>query len=328
MKPSLQDAPSFEARPELGRVGRLAAQASRVQKATLPQMKSCRVLVFAADHGIAKEGITVQPQSHTRALVLDHAAGRASICHLAHSNDIDLKIVNAGVAGGKFDRDEVLEHGMGPGSASFLRRPAMHMLATEKAIEIGESLGGGGSYDAIGLGNLGVGQSASATVLTSKLTGCALDNIVSSGSGLSEQEVLHKHAVLMKASKRGKSASTPLEILAEFGGYDIAMMTGAILGAAASNRMVLVDGYAATAAALVAATHRPESRDAMVFCHQSDEPGHRVLLDAIGGRPLLQMDMRPSDGLGAALTWPLVKSAVAIGNEVASQCGGLNAGVE
>ncbi len=305
----------------LGRMERIARQVARLQGSLSPVMQSCQLTIFAGDHGIASEGVSASAPDATRQRVRKFAGGGAAASVVARQNGLALQLVNAGTRGGGFDMAEVVEHSLGPGTASFLHRPAMARVAVAKALQTGRRLGAAGRFDAMAFGEMGIGNTSSAALLAHRLVGTPLSDLVGRGSGLDDDGLMHKHAVLQQASARVPGPLDPHRALEEFGGYEIAMMAGAMMGAAEARRLVLVDGYIATAAALVAAALEPESRAAMVFCLLSTEAGHEVLLDAMSARPLLSLDMRMGEGVGAALAWPIVTCAVAMFNDMAAPDG-------
>ncbi|MBV2360717.1 nicotinate-nucleotide--dimethylbenzimidazole phosphoribosyltransferase [Thalassococcus sp. CAU 1522] len=302
----------------LGRIETLAVQVARLQRTLTPRMGRAQLAIFAGDHGIAADGVSAYPAEVTRQMVLNFAGGGAAANVFAAVNGLDLRVVNAGVKGGPFDMAGIYDAPIGPGTASFLRGPAMTSDQCRDALETGRRIGAEGAYDAMACGEMGIGNTSSASVLTHLLTGVELDVVVGRGTGLDDDGLARKRSVLGRAVARVTGPLAPLQALTEFGGFEIAMMTGAMLGAAQARRVVLVDGFIATAAALLAARIEPGSRGAMVFCHRSAEPGHAALLAALQADPLLALDMRLGEGTGAALAWPLVRAAVAMLNDMAS----------
>lgn len=302
----------------LGRIEGLAAQVARLQGRLDPVLERARLVVFAGDHGIAAEGVSAYPAEVTRQMVLNFAAGGAAVNVFARQSGMDLQVVNAGVLGGAFDLPQVADRPMGEGTANMLHGPAMSDETLQRALEAGRVIGAEGDWQAMGFGEMGIGNTSAATLIAHRLTGAKLTELVGRGTGLDSDGLLRKAEVLERVNARVAGKLGPLETLAEFGGFEIAMMTGAMLGAAAARRVVLVDGFIASAAALAAAQIEPQAREAMVFCHRSREPGHRHILDAMAARPLLDLDMALGEGTGAALAWPLVRAAVAMLNEMAS----------
>ena len=302
----------------LGRIEELAAQVARVQNTLGPRMESCLLTIFAGDHGIASAGVSAFPAEVTRQMVLNFAGGGAAANVFARSNGVDLRVVNAGVMGGDFGMEGVLDHPMGEGTASFLDGPAMSAETCDKALETGKALGQDGEWDAMAFGEMGIANTSAATLIAHKLTGRSVADLAGRGTGLDDSGLEAKRAKLTRAAERTGDLSDAREVLAEYGGFEIAMMAGAMIGAAAKNRIVLVDGFIATSAALIAAKLVPETRRAMVFAHRSAEPGHVAMLDALDADPLLDLGMRLGEGTGGVLAWPILRSAVAMLNEMAS----------
>ena len=302
----------------LGRIEALAAQVARLQGTLSPTLRRARLVIFASDHGLADEGVSAYPAEVTRQMVLSFVAGGAAANVFARESGIDLAVVNAGVKGGPFGTDAVRELSLGNGTGSSLTAPAMTDAQRDAALSHGEAIGAEGDWDAMAFGEMGIGNTSAATLIAHRLTGADLSTLVGRGTGLDDAGLVHKHDVLARASARVPEKLGPKEVLSEYGGFEIAMMAGAMIGAAHAKRIVLVDGFIATAAALVAAQIDPGTRSAMVFCHMSEEPGHAVVLDAMGARPLLSLHMRLGEGTGAALAWPLIRSAVAMLNDMAS----------
>lgn len=302
----------------LGRIEALAAQVARIQRSLTPRMETCRLSIFAGDHGIAEEGVSAYPPEVTRQMVLNFAAGGAASSVFARTLDIELRVVNAGVLGGPVGEPGVIDAGLGEGTENFLHRPAMADATLDAALSRGAALERDGAADASAFGEMGIANSSAAAVIAHKLTGQPLDVLIGRGTGLDDAGLAHKRQVLMQAAERTRGAFDARRALREYGGFEIAMMTGAMIAAAELGRVVLVDGYIATAAALAAARMKPRTRAAMVFAHGSAEPGHRQMLVALDATPLLTLDMRLGEGTGAALAWPLLKAAAAMLTEMAS----------
>ncbi|MBK1635599.1 nicotinate-nucleotide--dimethylbenzimidazole phosphoribosyltransferase [Rhodovulum adriaticum] len=301
----------------LGRIEALAAQIATVQNSLSPRMQRCQMTIFAADHGIAAEGVSAFPQEVTQQMVLNYLAGGAAANAFARSAGVELRVVDAGIAGDPMGAEGLIDRRVGAGTASFLTGPAMSAAQCDQALETGRALGGEGDWDAVAFGEMGIGNTATAAALGHKLTGVGLDVLVGRGTGLDDAGLSHKRAVLERAAARTGDLS-PAQALAEYGGFEIAMMAGAMQGAAAAGKVVIVDGFIATSAALAAVRLAPECRGAMVFAHHSEEQGHGALLEALEAKPLLSLNLRLGEGTGALLAWPLLKAATAMLNEMAS----------
>ena len=302
----------------LGRIETLAAQIAELQGTLAPRMETCTLTIFAADHGIALEGVSAYPQAVTRQMVLNFLAGGAAATVFAAAQGITVQVVDAGVAGEPIADPHLLSHRIAAGTRSFLAGPAMDEAQARQALETGRRLGAAAPGEAAAFGEMGIGNTASAAMLGHKLTGLELDGLVGRGTGLDDPGLARKRRVLAAAAARTPARLDPERALAEYGGFEIAAMAGAMLGAATAGRIVLVDGFIATAAAAAALALEPAARRAMVFAHVSAEAGHRPLLDHLGAAPLLALDMRLGEGTGALLAWPLLRAAAAMLRDMAS----------
>lgn len=301
----------------LGRIEALAEEIALLQGTVAPVMQACTLTIFAADHGIAQAGVSAFPQVVTGQMVLNFLAGGAAANVFAKVNDVALQVVDAGVAGEPIAHPALIDRRIAPGTASFLDGPAMTSEQAQRALDHGAGIARAAVGEALAFGEMGIANTATAAALIHKLTGLPLADLVGRGTGLDDAGLRHKLDVLTRAVDR-TGALTPAEAMAEYGGFEIVMMTGAMLETARAGRVVLVDGFIATAAALLASKLEPESRRAMIFCHQSHEAGHRAALAAMDANPLLSLDMRLGEGTGALLAWPLLKAAAAMMTDMAS----------
>ncbi|MDU8944392.1 nicotinate-nucleotide--dimethylbenzimidazole phosphoribosyltransferase [Ovoidimarina sediminis] len=302
----------------LGRIETLAGQIARLQGTLAPRTGTLAHIVFAADHGIARAGVSAYPQEVTRQMVANFVAGGAASNVFARSVGASLAVVDAGVAGGPLGLPDLLEERIGEGTANALDGPAMTPAQRDAALATGRTLGAGAGTDALSLGEMGIGNTSAAALIAAKLTGRPMADLVGRGTGLDDAGLKAKTDILTEAAARTPATLDAAEALAQYGGFEIAMMAGAMLGAASENRLVLVDGYIATAAAALAIGLDPAVKDALVFCHLSAEPGHRLLCAHLGADPLLDLGLRLGEGTGALLAWPLVKAAGAMLREMAS----------
>lgn len=302
----------------LGRIEELAAQLARVQKTLRPQAERCRLTIFAADHGIAEEGVSAFPQAVTREMVKNFLAGGAAANIFAKVNGVELVVVDAGVAGMFLDEAGLIQARIGAGTANSVKGPAMSAKDAERAIEAGRTFGVAGEVDAVAFGEMGIGNTSSASLLAAKLTGQKVADYIGRGTGLDDAGIEHKKRILEQAAARTQAKLTPEEALREYGGFEIAMMTGAMISAAQEGRLVLVDGFIASSAAAAALGIAPDIRKALVFTHLSHESGHARLLNAIDAEPLLSLGLRLGEGTGALLAWPLVRAAAAMLTDMAS----------
>jgi nicotinate-nucleotide--dimethylbenzimidazole phosphoribosyltransferase len=302
----------------LGRLEELAAQLARLQTTLEPRADGCRLTIFAADHGIAAAGVSAYPQAVTRQMLANFLSGGAAASVLARTLGVELVVVDAGVAGPAIELPGLVSARIGAGTRDSSIGPAMTIEACERAIVAGREFGRAGAVEVVAFGEMGIANTSAASLVAAKLTGLSVATLVGRGTGLDDRGLAHKRAVLERAAARTEPRLPALAAMSEYGGYEIAMMTGAMLAAAAARRLVLVDGFIATAAAAAALALEPECRAALVFCHVSAEAGHPGLLAALGARPLVDLDLRLGEGTGALLAWPLVRSAAAMLREMAS----------
>ena len=306
----------------LGRLEDLALQIGLVRQSLTPALAQPHILVFAGDHGAATAGISAFPQDVTWQMVENFLAGGAAINVFARANGLGLSVVDAGVAHDFGVRPNLVDAKIARGTASYLDGAAMSAAQRDAAIECGAALArqlAAGGCQALGCGEMGIGNTAAAALITHCLTGAALADCVGRGTGLDDAGLAKKRELLGRALARYDGPrDDALAVLMQFGGFEIAMMVGAMLAAAQARMVVLVDGFICTAAALVAARLAPAFLDYAVFCHASAEPGHKVQMAALGARPLLDLGMRLGEGTGAAVAWPLLAAACAFLNEMAS----------
>ena len=294
----------------LGVLESIAKQIGLIQKTTQVELKQPAILVFAADHGVVAEGISAYPQSVTWQMVENFLSNGAAINVFARQNDCALYIVDAGVNHDFGPRDGLLNRKIDTGTRNFAHEAAMSAQQCAAAMDAGMALVAELDADLVGFGEMGIGNTTAAAALMHKLTGAPVAECVGAGTGLSAAGILHKQHVIEAAVAHHAGAGATLEILATFGGFEIAMMAGAMLKAAERRMVLLIDGFIVTSALLVAARLQPAILDYCIFSHCSDESGHRRLLDHLHARPLLQLDLRLGEGTGSALALPLVHAAV------------------
>jgi nicotinate-nucleotide--dimethylbenzimidazole phosphoribosyltransferase len=305
-------------RGALGRLIEVAKQLATIQQTLTPQVSKVALWVFAADHGLAKEGVSAYPQEVTWQMVENFLSGGAAINVFARLNDIELKVVNAGVAHVFEARPQLIEHSIGLGTDSSLHGPAMTVEQARQAISAGYNLIVDHDAPVVAFGEMGIANTSAAALLTAQLCGATIEQCIGRGTGVDNAGLAHKTKVLQAVALRHNHVQDPLQVAAALGGFEILMMAGAFIGAAASKKMALVDGYIATSAALVACALNTNVRDYLLFAHQSTEPGHQVAMAHLKARPLLDLDLRLGEGTGAALAVPLVKAACAFLNDMAS----------
>ena len=302
----------------LGAIEKIALKVGSLQRSLSPRMSSCQLTIFAADHGIAESGTSAFPQDVTRQMLKNFLAGGAAANVFAKTLDVAVQIVDAGVAGDAISSPDLDSHRIAAGTRNFLTTSAMTKNQFLEALNVGRKIGSSGNYDAICLGEMGIGNTAAATLILSKLLQLPIETLTGRGTGLDSAGLKRKVATLLEAAERCPEKLAPEEVLTEYGGFEIVMMCGAMLGASSARTLVIVDGFIATAAATAAIAIDATARDAMLFSHRSAEKGHQAALQALGEEALLDLDLRLGEGTGALLAWPIVKSAAAMLTEMAS----------
>ncbi|CAH2787928.1 MAG: Nicotinate-nucleotide--dimethylbenzimidazole phosphoribosyltransferase (EC [uncultured Paraburkholderia sp.] len=305
----------------LGRLETLARQMGLIQRTTRPTVTRPAMIVFAGDHGIAAEGVSPYPQAVTAQMVANFLAGGAAINALSRVAGIELEVVNAGIATPLPSTVGLIDIPVAAGTRNFSHENAMMREEAFAALQAGAArvrhhaaLG----TTVIGFGEMGIANTSAAACLMSRLCNVSIDECVGCGTGLDDAGLAKKRSVLAAALGRHPLSADPLDVLATFGGFEIAMMAGAYLAAAEARMTILVDGFIASAALLVADAIAPNVCEYCVFAHASNEAGHRRMLDHFGAVPLLALDMRLGEGSGAALAVPLLRAATAFVNEMAS----------
>ena len=307
----------------LGQLEQIAFQIGRIQKTLSPKLAEPHLLIFAGDHGAAKVGVSPYPQEVTWQMVENFLAGGAAISVFARHNGLTLRVVDAGVAHDFGEREQLINAKLGYGTKNYIDEPAMSAAecaaALAKGAEIAHQLADAGCT-VLGFGEMGIGNTAAASLVTAALTGAPLAECVGRGTGHDDAGLARKRELLAKAFARAAlpAGSDAMTVLAEFGGYEIVMMAGAMLGAAERGITLLIDGFIVTSALLAATRIVPAVREYCVFCHRSAEPGHRIQIEALHADPLIDLGLRLGEGSGVGLAWPLVRAAEAFLNEMAS----------
>jgi nicotinate-nucleotide--dimethylbenzimidazole phosphoribosyltransferase len=305
----------------LGRLESLGLQIGLIQRTLKPRIERPAIIVFAGDHGIAAEGVSPFPQEVTVQMVANFIAGGAAINALSKAAGMTLEVVDAGVASASPAAAGFVDAAIRRGTRNFAHEPAMTRDEVLQAIERGAArvrfhaaLG----TNVIGFGEMGIANTSAAACLMSRICNVEIDACVGRGTGLDDAGLKHKRDVLEAALEKHAASTDPLETLATFGGFEIAMIAGAFLAAAEARMTILVDGFIVTSGLLVAHALNPAVLDYCVFAHASDETGHRRMLEHFHAAPLLQLGLRLGEGTGAALALPLLRAAVAFINEMAS----------
>ena len=304
----------------LGRLEDLAAQlvAIRGEHLTAPLKKAA--YVFAGDHGVTAEGVSAYPSAVTHQMVLNYLAGGAAVNVLARLHGVALHVVDAGIDADLGDVDGLLHHKVARGTANMLQTPAMSEEQVEQALATGTHLAeqaAAAGMEIVAVGEMGIGNTTSASAIMCALTGAGVENATGRGTGLTDDAHRHKVQVVQGILARHPSRD-PMDILRTMGGLEIAAITGMVLGCARHRIAVVMDGFISTAAAAVAVALAPEVQGYLIASHRSEEPGHRLLLASLGLKPVLTLEMRLGEASGAVLAMPILDAAVALYSQMAT----------
>jgi len=291
-------------RGSLGRLEELAVQIAGIRGTAEPGQLRAAIVVAAADHGVADEGVSAYPAEVTRQMLANFDAGGAAVCVLARAAGAEVRVVDAGV---------------GTPTGNIAAGPAMSREEACAWIDRGAAIADELDAGIVGLGEMGIANSTVAAAVTAALLGVDPAAVCGPGTGLDAHGVAHKADVVRRALAANEyDVDDPVGVLAALGGRELATLCGVALGAAASRKVVLLDGFISSAAALVAARIEPGAVASMVAAHRSPEPGHAVVLDALGLEPLLDLGLRLGEGSGAALALPLLHASLAVLGEMAT----------
>ncbi|GAA6764301.1 hypothetical protein AAFH68_02300 [Flavobacterium sp. CGRL1] len=299
----------------------MAFQIASVFETLNPKIINPNVVVFAADHGIANHGVSDYPQDVTRQMVNNFLDGGAAINVFCKQNNIELSIVDSGVNYDFPTNAKLINAKIAKGTQSFLHASAMSetelQLCFEKGKSIVENIAKTGS-NCIGFGEMGIGNTSTASVLMSLLTGLPIEECVGKGTGINDQKLLDKQNILKKALENYSGQAELKQHLAYFGGFEIMQMAGGMLTAFENKMLILVDGFICSVAFLIAFKINPNIKKNAIFCHCSAEKAHLKLLEYLEAKPILNLDLRLGEGTGCAVAFPILKSAEAFLNEMAS----------
>lgn len=302
----------------LGEIEALAAQIAHIQNTLTPRAEACTLTIFAADHGMAAAGVSAFPPDVTRQMVLNFLSGGAAANVFARSVGANVQVVDAGVAGPAIDHPQLIQARIADGTRNAIEDAAMTRSQCTDALNKGREIGRALKCDAACFGEMGIGNTSAASLISAKILGLPIDVLVGRGTGLDDAGLARKTDLLRQAANRTSATLDAETALAQYGGFEIAMMCGAMMGAREAGCVILIDGFIASAAALCAVRIEPGCEANFVYAHRSAEAGHLRVLDALGARPLLDLDLRLGEGTGALLAWPLVKAAAAMLREMAS----------
>lgn len=308
----------------LGDLMDLAVDLAGMTRSMTPAVKRKAVVVMAGDHGVVAEGVSKFPSEVTPQMVYNFVNGGAGINALARQAGSEVIVVDMGVAA---DLRELAEQGkiinkkIGMGTDNIAVGPAMSRTMAQMAVEAGIDIANdlAGRIDVFGTGDMGIGNTTPSTAIAAVFTGKSVVELTGRGTGLDDAQLSHKAQVIIKAlAVNLPDAKNGLDVLAKVGGFEIGGIAGLILGAAANQKPVVIDGFISTAGALIACAIEPFVRDYIICAHRSMEPGHAAMHEKLGMKPLLDLNMRLGEGTGAVLAMNLVEAAVAVLTEVAT----------
>ncbi|WBV60306.1 nicotinate-nucleotide--dimethylbenzimidazole phosphoribosyltransferase [Chryseobacterium camelliae] len=319
----LQHKIDFKTKPlgALGFLEQLAHKIGMVQQTTSPALIKPHMVVFAADHGIATAGVSAYPQEVTYQMVMNFLGGGAAINVFCRQNGINIKVVDAGV---NFDFPEglnLIDKKVRKSSRNILEEPAMTVDEYQQALENGRSVVkeiAETGCNIIGFGEMGIGNTSASSLMMSQLFNIPIADCVGRGTGLNDVQLQNKIDILSKCIERYPTLETADEIAQTFGGLEIAQMMGAMEEAYRQNMLILIDGFIATVAISALFKKNPEILENCIFCHVSDEYAHIKLLEVLGQKALLNLNLRVGEGTGCALAYPIIQSAVNFLNEMSS----------
>lgn len=330
LQEELQHKIDFKTKPvgALGRLEEIAMQVGQIQNELSPQITKPHIVVFAADHGIAATGlVNPYPQAVTAQMVLNFINGGAAINVFCRQNNIELKVVDCGVNYAFEDIEnspKFIAAKVGNGTKNYLEGNAITeretLYAIEKGKEIVQRIATTGC-NTIGFGEMGIGNTSSAALIMSSILQIPVEDCTGRGTGVNDEQLALKIDTLKKVCQFHQLnlfTDNPVTFLSKIGGFEIAMMVGAYLEAAKESMAIVVDGFIATAALLIAKKTNEQILGNCIFAHTSGEQGHAKMLNYLEAKPLLQLGMRLGEGTGAALAIPLIQSAVNFLNEMAS----------
>jgi nicotinate-nucleotide--dimethylbenzimidazole phosphoribosyltransferase len=306
----------------LGRLEETAVRYATITGEVKPNVPRGVVFTFAADHGVATEGVSAYPREVTPQMVLNFLRGGAGVNVLARHAGVEVRVVDIGVAYEFGPLPELIQKKVMMGTRNLLVEPAMTREQATEALQVGIDLATEAARESIGLigtGDMGIGNTTASAAITAVMTGRPAAEVTGRGTGIDEAVHAHKVTVIQRALERHRpNQADPLGVLAKVGGLEIAGLAGLILGAAAARVPVVLDGFIAGAAALIAVGLQPRCRDYVIASHRSVERGHQAILDHLGLKPLFELDLRLVEGTGACLGMSLVQASIKILTEMAT----------
>ncbi len=308
-------------RDSLGQIEALAAKIASACRTLSPDLSKKIIFTMAGDHGVTEEGISLYPQEVTYQMVFSFVQGWATINVLAKHSLIDVRVVDMGVSSDIPEEWPVVRKKIRKGTSNFTKGPAMTREEAIRAIEEGaevviEAISKEG-YNLIGTGDMGIGNTTPSAAILAVLSGKSPEEVAGRGTGIDDVTLKRKIEVIRRGIEVNKpDPSDPIDVLSKVGGFEIAGLAGAVLGSAFMKTPVVCDGFIATAGALIAVALSPNVKDYLFISHRSKEKGHTIMIDFLGLRPILDLDMRLGEGTGAALAMPIVEAAGRVLKEV------------
>lgn len=306
----------------LGMLESLALQIARIQGPQQLQIVKPTMLVFAGDHGIAAEGVSIAPSEVTHQMVQNFAEGGAAINVFCRQLGLTLEVIDCGILTPVEGVEGIINQRLGAGTGAIHLEPAMSLDSVDKGFAMARELierHHQAGCNLVAFGEMGIGNTSSAAAIMAAMMQLEVADCVGRGTGINSETLARKLTLIELALLSHQSAMTgPKQVLACLGGFEIVQMTGAMLAAAERKMLVVVDGFIATAAALVAVTINANVRDYLIFAHRSEEQGHQRMLEHLQAKPLLSLGLRLGEGTGAALALPLIQAAANFYNQMAS----------
>ena len=319
----LQHKIDFKTKPlgSLGLIEKIAFKVANIQQTLEPKLTEPHLLVFAGDHGIAQSGVSAYPPGVTFQMVSNIVAGGAAVTVFCKQHGIKVKTIDAGVNYDFENIPQLIDAKINKGTRNFLYEPAMTLDELDQCFEQSKKIVDEVTKtgcNIIGFGEMGIGNTSSASLIMHHICQLPLEDCIGRGTGLNDEQLQNKINILSQANQKHGALSNAKEIMATFGGFEVAQICGAMLQAYRQNMILLIDGFISTAAFLIAKSLEPNIIDNALFCHNSNEVGHQRMLQFLNVEPILNLNLRVGEGTGCALAYPIIQSSVAFLNEMAS----------
>lgn len=321
LRPSIIDKINNLTKPKgsLGRLEEIALQIALIQQTLTPALHKPQNIIFAADHGIVDEGVSLSPKEVTWQQLSNFLHGGAGVNFLCRQHGFELKIVDAGVDYDLPYEKGIIDMKVRRSTRNYLYEAAMTQeemkLCIERGAEVVRRCHEEGS-NVLSFGEMGIGNTSSSSLWMTYFTGIPLEQCVGAGSGLNQQGIRHKYEVLKRSMENYNGDGSATDIIRYFGGLEMVMAVGAMLQAAELKMLILIDGFIMTNCMLAAMQLCPAVKDYAIFGHCGDESGHKLILEYMQAKPLINLGLRLGEGTGAICAYPLVDSAVRMINEM------------